>query len=684
MTSLMSLLITILSPAVAAPGSPSALAQAHLSSLTDAPFETATTTLHWVGGDRVRLAPRVGGLPVFGATVVVALPPSSAPILHGPLPSWSQPGPPRFNIDAAAAARAAAALAGDAPAAWSPRAEAGWRVEGDTLAESWIVSIARMAPFMEWRVLVDGRTGEVLAAAPASRSVEGPVADIYPTNPLVSEVTRVTLAETDGDALSGRYADIWSCHGQGPGGLLDPGSCDGVTRYALPDGAGDYLFEPAPAEIEDPFAEVQLYHHLDFMARWLEGRWGLVWPWAIRGFVNFEMTNAFYGDFDGDGQPDVSFGQSPDGIDFGYDADVIYHELGHGVVDAVSSVGFVSADAYGMDWAPGSLNEGTADVFAMILTGDPQMAEYAGSFDGRTEPIRDLEAARTCPESLWGEVHADGELWGSLLWGIQTWLGPDMTAELLWGALTSWTAPPTWPQAGQSLRDSAKGLYSVGYLDEAERDRVYDAIDEAGLLTCTERVIPLSEGAPVQQLAVNLGLTGDFGEVPLGSQFSLIVPDRGEAVRFRVLGFESEAPGMAWTVFARRGEPVEHEVLSYASLGLAFAVPDRYDLSEEGAGEGELVITDVEPGETWYFSLASRNAGGLEPLAFTTALVTVDGAIDRAVTVRAEPSCSCTAAPEPSGLGWLLGLVGLVGLRRYSSAKAQHSGSSIAGTGSSL
>ena len=649
--------------------SPEQTARDHLSGLTDAPLEAEAQVLPWRGGDRVRLTPSVRGLPVFGAGLVVALDPDAGPTALGAVPGWSDPGPPRFAVDEAGAVRAASGLAGDAALAWTPRAEAGWRVAEGALAESWVVSLARMAPFAEWHVLVDASTGEVLAAAPVSRSLEGSVgaaADIYPTNPLVSELTRVTLTETDDDALIGRYADIWSCRGQGPDGLLTPGSCDTLTRYAAPDEAGDYLFAPDPAEVEDPFAEVQLYHHLDFMARWLEGRWGLTWPWPMRGFVNFEMTNAFYGDFDGDGQPDVSFGQSPDGIDFGYDADVIYHELGHGVVDAVSAVGFVSADTYGMDWAPGSLNEGTADVFAMILTGDPQMAEYAGSFDGRTEPIRDLEAPRTCPESLWGEVHADGELWGALLWGIQERLGPDVTAELLWGALTSWSAPPTWPQAGQSLRDSAKALYSVGFLDAADRDRVYDAIDDAGLLTCTERVISLDSGEPVQQLAVNLGLTEDYGEVPLGSQFSLIVPERGDSVRLRVLGFESEAPGMAWTVFARRGEPIEHEVSSYASLGIAFAVPDRYDERLEGQGEGELIITDVSPGEVWYFSLASRNTGGLEPLDLTSALVTVDGSTTRSVTVREEPECSCAAGPRRPGswLPGLLSLLGLMGLRR--------------------
>src|SRR5690606_8484190 len=141
---------------------------------------------------------------------------------------------------------------------------------------------------------------------------------------------------------------------------------------------GDYLFTPDPASGDDPFGEVQLYYHLDRVSAWVEDRYGFFHDEPIVGRLNFPMTNAFFGDFDGDGRGDVSFGTSEDGHDFAYDADVVYHEFGHSLVDGLGSPGFLNADAIGLDWVGGGLNEGSADVLAMLLTLDPLMAEYAG------------------------------------------------------------------------------------------------------------------------------------------------------------------------------------------------------------------------------------------------------------------------------------------------------------------
>jgi hypothetical protein len=650
----------------AAASAPLDAALDHLEVLGAAPQPAAARVLPWVGGDRVRIAPEVRGLPVLGGEVTVALDAGERPVgVYGPLPRWPDPGPPAPALNEAQALAGAQALVGGRTLAWAPRASLAWRIEGDELALSWVVELGLAAPFATWRLLIDADSGALLAAVPTSRSA---LADIYPTNPLRSEVETVELAGLDGGGeLSGARAQIWSCSSESLGEtVISPSLCEARVRYAAADDGGDFLYLPDPAALADPFAEVQLYHHLDLISGWVAERWGAPVPTPISSYANFEMTNAFYGDFDGDGVGDVSFGQSGDGVDFAYDADVIYHEFGHAIVDAVSDLGFLAADEYGMDWTPGGLNEGSADVFAMLLTGDGQMAEYAGSFDGRTEPIRDLDPDQRCPEDIRGEVHADGEIWGAMFWNIQQRLGAEITAELLWGAITTWAGDVGWPEAGASVLESARALGEAGLLDDTGLAAIEEEVTAANLVGCVERVIALDGGEPVSQYLINAGLDGDYALIPLSVQFSLRVPARGGDVRFRVEGLESSEPDLAWTLFARRGAPVGHEVMDFSSVGLSFAVPTAYDLELEGEGAATLTLgPDTEPAvggdETWYFALAGRNLGAIQPLDFVTGVITVSGEVVPYVALKPEPRMSCAAAPGRSGaprapLGvWVLG-----------------------------
>src|SRR5262249_47477498 len=92
-------------------------------------------------------------------------------------------------------------------------------------------------------------------------------------------------------------------------------------------------------------------------------------------------------------------------IDYAYDGDVVTHEFGHGYADTVApnlSTGFI--DAHGLDSTPGGLTEGYADLFALAVTDDAKIGEYAGGEQGA---IRNLDNTARCPEDLTGEMHDD-------------------------------------------------------------------------------------------------------------------------------------------------------------------------------------------------------------------------------------------------------------------------------------
>lgn len=159
------------------------------------------------------------------------------------------------------------------------------------------------------------------------------------------------------------------------------------------------------------------------------------------------MDNAFYSPED----PMISTLLSTSGVsgnllvfgqgtkaDFGLDGDVVYHEFGHALIHTtgLESNGFV--DQYGFNSEPGSLHEGLADSFSMMLTNDPCTGEYVSKGivdmvvagggtvdmdrDGDFYCMRHAENDYTVFNDLNGEVHWDGQPMLAANWTIFQWI----------------------------------------------------------------------------------------------------------------------------------------------------------------------------------------------------------------------------------------------------------------------
>lgn len=614
----------------------------------------------WSGGTLVRFRQQLHGLPVHGPTVVVSVAGSGEIRRAAGRPvRRTQPRSPVLDeAEAVERARAVGAVFGGGEL-WAPRAKLAWYAPGDVEPRlTWAVDVSTAWPTGTWRTWIDATTGEVVATDKTSRSAR---ARAYPTSPALSDPVEVVLAGLpDGSVvLDGEHVWVESCDDfTVSADPLGPMACHAASHHALADDDGDFYFPPTPERLDDPQAEVQVYHHVDRVAAFLAHRYGFRHPRSMRGVVNFEMLNAFFGDFDGDGEPDLCFGQDPEtGVDFAYDADVVYHEYGHSVVARMANLSWLQADSWGMDWVAGSINEGYADVLSMVLTGDPLLAEYAGGALGR-DSIRDLSVPRRCPDDLPGEVHADGQVLGHLAWNLIEAIGPERAHDLFFGALPFWGRDVSWPAVGASLLDSAADLLEAGALDGAAHDTVVSELERANLLDCGRAVV-LEDGDDLTLYMINLGLQGDFARIPMGVQVAVDVPDGATHVRLEVVdAYATE--GMGWTVSARVGAHVAHEVTTVTGLGLALATPRTFDVSVDGEGPGELTLpVDGDPpllaGDRVYFALASRNTGELPPLSMHNGVVVVRAHVDTdaaEVPWELRGGCGCT-----TGRPWSLGLV---------------------------
>jgi len=377
---------------------------------------------------------------------------------------------------------------------------------------------------------VDAHDGALLLARPMVQDALGRVWD---PNPVVADMmtSDVELPDlTSARFLTGRYVRVSSCGATGS-------SCAPAQR-AIADVDGNFLFDPVDPSFDDPFAEVNVYFHVDRVARFFRDRLGFEWTCCdatgvIEAIANYTETpglqfdNAFYSPAScGRGEcPFLAMGQGMK--DFGYDGDVIYHEYTHGVVDLVSNiVGFDLDPRRGVHYEPGAVNEGMADYFSGSVTGDPLMAEYftglGGSF-GAEGALRRLDNTMTCPNDLFGEAHADGNLWSGMAWDVRAIAGPDEGDAMVFATLAAFPENPDLSHAGETLLATAEAFQTMGRIDMAQLTAIQDAMTTRGLVGCA-REVPLDDGELHLGYSGNDQVTGSLGANVVPLHYRIEVP----------------------------------------------------------------------------------------------------------------------------------------------------------------
>ena len=203
--------------------------------------------------------------------------------------------------------------------------------------------------------------------------------------------------------------------------VLDQGAGISVS------GSDDILLE-AGSDLLYSAAQVQHAFHTTW--DWLELRWpshpwlGVQVPATVE--LDYNACNAFYTS----GTVNFFVGYSGLCNNSGRIADVIMHELGHGIHQYIVAAGTFAGD----------ISEGSSDYVAATINDDPALApEFYIGYPW----LRELETDKAYPDDFIGEVHNDGLIWGSFLWNLRerwaddfgTDAGIELTDLLFLGAL---------------------------------------------------------------------------------------------------------------------------------------------------------------------------------------------------------------------------------------------------------
>jgi Zn-dependent metalloprotease len=531
------------------------------------------------GGSVVRLTQVLRGRPVHSAELAVLVLGGRAIAATGELATIERELGREALSEGAARVLVAHALAG----ATVHRSAAAVRVRRGEARPVWIVDASRVSPPGAWRVVVDAESAELLESA--SRLRFAGAASIYPANPTLTSLKQVTLEGLESTTeLRGVHADVVSC-----GSAQGKVSCE---RLAKPDLAGDFLYQPNDPSVSDPFVEANAYYHVDLFHRWLAKRFLFArkGKQQIQVLVNYHtetssgstqgLYNAFYGDGDGDGAPELVFGQGS--RDFAYDADVIYHEFTHSAIAETSDFSPV-VDDLGFNLMPLALGEAFADLFSSTFLDDPNVGDYAGG----KSALRSLAGtAVRCPDDLSGEEHQDGLIWGRAAWAVRAGApSKEVFEDVLYTTMAALTSHAT-------VADTAKLFEKVAQQTSAPLAQVASGIIAARSLTSCERIVPLVEGK--QRTGWTYGTSIGMTVVPAPMQYKIVVPL--DATRLQVNAKASAWMGATGTIgaFIRRDQPVV-----YAGSKSTYDV-----LLLNGQNSAILDVGDPEqpltPGATYY------------------------------------------------------------------------------------
>jgi hypothetical protein len=156
-------------------------------------------------------------------------------------------------------------------------------------------------------------------------------------------------------------------------------------------------------------------------------------------------------------------------IDASLDADVIYHEYGHGL--SWRMIGGMSGPI------SGALGEGISDALAMLVNGDDRIGEYASS---TSEGIRraPYEGYPNTYADITGSiVHDDGEIYAAIVWRLRELFlqGGGTASELLTHFVNAMNHIPESP----SYEDMRAGWLAV--MDDVNDCLVWQAFAQFGV-----------------------------------------------------------------------------------------------------------------------------------------------------------------------------------------------------------
>lgn len=229
--------------------------------------------------------------------------------------------------------------------------------------------------------------------------------------------------------------------------------------------------------------------------------------------------------------------------DAAYDATVLWHEFGHGVVYATAGLTFedIAFDNRSANNEGGALHEGFSDYLAGAFGNLSAVGPYFGPRAlGAQGPmgvrqdgyLRSLANTLACPDVLWGQVHQDSQHVSAALWaGRLANLGTDNGATYdaaFYAMLVSIAPSADFAQVAQVMAARVSTAFGP-----AAGTALTTIFQQRGVVGCSKVLDVTGGAAPRRMFAIPTAPALRNANVPGPFQFKLRVPAGAQAITLR-------------------------------------------------------------------------------------------------------------------------------------------------------
>ena len=337
-----------------------------------------------------------------------------------------------------------------------------WFPEKGALRPAWKLRLHRDRPRAEWIVYVDAADGRVLSKHDNLAGAAG-VARVFDPNPVAAlgdwralVADGRPLTPPDSAYVEREMPDL------APTGYLDgPRVSTRPTARRIRRQDGKFLLRSG----QQGFEEVMAYFHIDRALRYLESlgyrgtRAIFRHPVAVdaRGTAS---NNSWYSP----GLRQLTFGTG--GVDDAEDAEVILHELGHAIQDAI-------CHDFGQSDQAAAMGEGFGDYFAasfFAAVKPPRFRAAVMSWDAVTRDgdppcLRRLDEPETFEgfDASSGE-HVNGRIWSATLWDVWNAVGRDVADRIVLESHFQLDGFATMAKGARAILDADRHLFRGAHL----------------------------------------------------------------------------------------------------------------------------------------------------------------------------------------------------------------------------
>lgn len=278
---------------------------------------------------------------------------------------------------------------------------------------AWEVIVHTPGP--TWQLFVHAQTGNVFTPARDLNRYATGAGQVFLVNAIVA--TQDNSLRDRKDAASAvpatAYRSVTLLGLEGTGLLDGTYASSKTSKRRVSSASQTFVFDRST----NGFSETMGYYFLDYSQRYIQslGFSTVNNRQQVFSVDRYSKDNSFYQS----STKSITYGTG--GVDDAEDAEVIWHEYGHSILDN-------QVPGYGTSVEADSIGEGFGDYLAGSLGAklsggfqDACIAEWdATSYTSTMPPcLRRLDGTKHYPEDIVGEVHDDGEIWSSALWQIR-------------------------------------------------------------------------------------------------------------------------------------------------------------------------------------------------------------------------------------------------------------------------